>query len=108
MLAALAYSTLAPNMTFILCRIILLSITCRFCWAVKPTMAEIRNEVDLTPDAPDLSAFLAPIPALGRRLRIAAPCTGIHGCGVALSHVMKVACDSCMIYDLEPAYESLM
>ena len=74
------------------------------CSAMKLTPEDIKSEVELTPEAPDFAQFLKPILGLGRRLRIAAPCTGIHGCGVALSHVMKVGCDSCYIYDLEPGY----
>ena len=74
-------------------------------WAVPAalTQSEIEQEVDAMPDAPDFGAFFPPLAQLGRRLRCAAPCTGIHGCGEAFRH-MKVGVDTCHIFDLEPGY----
>jgi len=44
---------------------------------------------------------------LGRRLQVAAPCTGIHGCGAAFD-VMKVEADTHYIYDLEKGYKAFL
>ena len=75
-------------------------------WA-QPSAAEaeaIRKEVDITPAPADLSSFLRQIPPLGRRLRVAAPCVGIHGCGQSLLN-MGVGADTINIFDLESGYK---
>ena len=47
------------------------------------------------------------LPDLGRRLRVAAPCVGIHGCGHAMS-AMHAPADSVNVYDLEPGYAKVL
>jgi site-specific DNA-cytosine methylase len=72
-------------------------------WATPLTKDEILREIEATPEAPDFSAFFEPLAKLGRRLKVAAPCTGIHGCGEAFKH-MKIDVDTCQVFDLEAGY----
>ena len=62
-----------------------------------------REEVDLCPNLPDFKSFFGQVPPLGRRLRVACPCTGVHACGYALQE-MSVAADTNNVFDLEDAY----
>ena len=57
------------------------------------------------PQIPDFTQFFPPLPKLARRLRVCAPCTGIHGCGAALQG-METEADTFFVHDLEPGYES--
>ena len=61
------------------------------------------EEVDLCPNLPDFKSFFDQVPPLGRRLRVACPCTGVHACGYALQE-MSVAADTNNVFDLEDAY----
>ena len=67
--------------------------------------AELQKACARNP--PEFSSFIPSLPPFGRRLRVAAPCTGIHGCGHALQHMCQAA-DSCLIYDLEPRYHGYL
>ena len=69
--------------------------------------AALQAIVDNTPPLPDFASFFEAIPPLGRRLRCAAPCTGIHGCGYALS-TMQAPADTNNIFDLEDGYRNLL
>ena len=66
-----------------------------------------REEVDLCPNLPDFKSFFGQVPPLGRRLRVACPCTGVHACGYALQE-MSVAADTNNVFDLEDAYWSAL
>jgi site-specific DNA-cytosine methylase len=72
-------------------------------WATPDTPESLQDEVEKTPDAPDWSQYFKQLPALGRRIRVASPCVGIHGCGHALNS-MKVGADSIHVYDLDHRY----
>ena len=65
------------------------------------------EEVDLCPNLPDFKSFFGQVPPLGRRLRVACPCTGVHACGYALQE-MSVAADTNNVFDLEDAYWSAL
>ena len=61
--------------------------------------ATVEQEVASTPDSPRWAEYIKPLLPLPRRLRVAAPCIGIHGCAYALES-MGVESESCNIYDL--------
>ena len=67
-------------------------------------LVAIQGEVDLTPNVPNWSEFVAELPSLGRRLIMASPCCGIHGSFHALKS-MGVPTDSVFTYDLERGYK---
>ena len=66
-------------------------------------IASLQQMIDKTPAKPDLSKLVEPIMSLGRRLRLACPCIGIHGSGEALL-AMSAETDSLLCYDLESGY----
>ena len=67
----------------------------------------IQSVIDKTPCGPDLSKLVEPIPWVGRRLRLASPCIGIHGCKFALE-AMGAPTDTCLGYDLVAGYRSCL
>jgi hypothetical protein len=67
------------------------------------TQLGIEEQIRLCPAVPDLQPFFQQIPPLGRRLRVAAPCIGVHTGGHAFD-VMKVPEDTINAYDLEAGY----
>ena len=71
------------------------------------TQSQIADEVAKCPEVVDFSTLIPPLPKLGRRLKIAAPCTGIDGCGTAFK-AMGVNVDICCAYDLEPGYREYL
>ena len=77
--------------------------------AVAPPMSakDIKEEVAAMPEIPGFTQFFHPLPKLARRLRVCAPCTGIHGCGAALQG-METEADTFFVHDLEPGYESYL
>ena len=73
---------------------------------VVPTareLPELQAVVDATPSIPDWTKFFEPVGDFGRCLRVAAPCTGIHGCGFALQS-MAISTHTNNIYDLDDRY----
>ncbi len=66
-------------------------------------LAEIRQEVDITPATPDRGSLIPKLPSLGRPLKVASPCCGIHGCSHALA-AMGVDQQSIAVYDLDEDY----
>ena len=92
------------------CRVRMLHRLLLLSWCVAATRtndaeqaARISAEVLASKDTLEWADFFPPLAPLGRRLKIACPCTGIHGCGAALQH-MRVPTDSYYVYDLEPGY----
>ena len=59
------------------------------------------------PEVENLSSFFTAVPNLGRRLRIASPCIGVHACGYALDY-MHVPYDTINAYDLEASYKNTL
>jgi site-specific DNA-cytosine methylase len=75
--------------------------------ATAVCLAGVQEEVQGTPPPPNWAEFIEQIPPLGRRLRVASPCVGIHGCGHALA-AMNVPTDSTNVYDLEAGYTAVL
>ncbi|CAK0881557.1 unnamed protein product, partial [Prorocentrum cordatum] len=69
-----------------------------------PWDAQAALDASKTPQPADLRGVLAAIPSFGRPLRIASPCVGIHGCGVACQ-AMRVDARYVNVWDLEAGYE---
>eukprot|EP00959_Pyramimonas_sp_CCMP1952_P474358 9503321-Pyramimonas_sp.AAC.1 len=69
-----------------------------------PWDAQAALDASKTPQPADLRDVLAAIPSFGRPLRIASPCVGIHGCGVACQ-AMRVDARYVNVWDLEAGYE---
>ena len=59
------------------------------CEAMGMSPQEVQERVNARPveGLPDWSSVMPVLGSLGRRLRVAAPCIGIDGCGRALSHL---------------------
>ena len=72
------------------------------CWCVRTEMS-IEEQISRCPPRPDLQGLFRPIPPLGRRLRVACPCIGVHTGGHAFD-AMNVPEDTINAYDIEPAY----
>jgi len=64
---------------------------------------DVRAEINICPSPPDFRPFFAQVPDLGRRLRVACPCVGVHACGYACES-MGVPIDSVNVYDLQAGY----
>ena len=64
------------------------------------------QEVAQTPETPNWQEFFSKLPPLGRKLRLAYPCCGIHG-SMAAMHSMGVATDSVNTFDLDDRYEAV-
>ena len=75
--------------------------------AVQLLPEEIKQEVEATPEPADFKPHFQPLGELSRRLQVAAPCTGIHGCGAAFK-TMITAVDSIHLWDLEPGYRTYL
>ena len=73
------------------------------CLVTYHAFATLEEEVALCPCAPDFTPFFQKIPNLGRRLRVASPCVGVHSCGHAMK-TMGVLADSINVYDLDQGY----
>ena len=69
--------------------------------------AELAKQIELTPACPDWSSLFPKPAELDRRLRIACPCVGIHGCGHALQS-MATGADSVLVYDLQAGYKNYL
>jgi hypothetical protein len=70
----------------------------------KDGLQSMQEQVRMCPQVPDFTQYFDRVPNLGRRLRIAAPCVGVHGCGHALHDMMQVPSDTINVYDLDEAY----
>lgn len=68
---------------------------------------DLAEEVNLTPPVPNWSDYFTKLPKLNRRLQIASPCVGIHGCGHACL-AMDVGADSINVFDLQPGYRQCL
>ena len=69
--------------------------------------AAIQKEVEGTPALPNWRAYIPKLPSLGRPLRVASPCCGIHGTAHALD-VMNVPYQCNNIFDLDASYGYLL
>ena len=67
----------------------------------------MAKQIELTPACPDWSSLFPKPAELDRRLRIACPCVGIHGCGHALQS-MATGADSVLVYDLQAGYKNYL
>jgi site-specific DNA-cytosine methylase len=67
----------------------------------------LQDMVDRTPPLVDVSQFIDALPPFPRPLRVAAPCTGIHGCGEAMS-IMKAPIVTNNAFDLQGGYYSCL
>ena len=63
----------------------------------------IRRDVALTPSPATVNEYFGSLLKLPRRIRIAAPCIGINGCGHAFRQ-MGVPAEYVHAYDLEAGY----
>ena len=70
---------------------------------ISPSSCTMADDIQGTPPVLAWSQFIKPLPELGRRLRIAAPCVGIHGSGHACQQ-MSVDFDSVNVFDLQKSY----
>ena len=68
---------------------------------------DLQEDVANTPLPPQWSAFVEKLPFLGRRLQIASPCVGIHGCGHAVMS-MGAPADSINVFDLQSGYSTYL
>ena len=76
--------------------------------ANAPTNAAPTNLAPNMPSkTPVWSDHVRPCPPLGRKLRVAMPCTGIDGAGEAL-YQGTVDFEGCNIWDLEGGYKSYL
>ena len=71
--------------------------------AVAMQVNNLEADIGKLPSTPDWSQYCPRIPDLGRRLRLASPCVGIHGSGYAMK-ALGIPTDSTHIYDLEAGY----
>lgn len=83
------------------------TVACILLLCVVGCDATLEEEVSATPPLPKWSDFFPPLPALGRRLKVACPCMGVDGCGHALQ-AMSVQADMENCYDLEEAYRGAL
>ena len=67
----------------------------------------LARDVEMTPSLPSWADYFAALPRLGRRISVASPCVGIHGCGQSLLS-MGVGADARNCYDLELAYSNYL
>ena len=74
------------------------------CPNTAEALAAIQQQVDVTPAALNWADYFPRLPNLGRRLRVASPCCGIHGSMEAL-RIMGVGADSVLTYDLDSRYK---
>jgi hypothetical protein len=65
------------------------------------------DKIRMCPAVPDFTQFFAQVPNLGRRLRVASPCMGVHACGHALE-CMGVPSDTINAFDLEEGYQATL
>ena len=79
----------------------------RVCCVCESMDMDMAEQVRRCPPVPNFAQCFEQIPNLGRRLRVACPCIGIHACGFALGH-MGVPADSNNIFDLEESYATAL
>ena len=68
-----------------------------------PREDEFARDAAMTPPLPSWAEYFTALPPLGRRITVACPCVGIHGCGQSLLS-MGLGADTFNCYDLQPAY----
>jgi hypothetical protein len=79
------------------------------CNAVSAMLSQetVDQQIALCPPLADLSPFFEKIPDLGRKLRIATPCIGLHTAGYALSD-LGIEHEAINGFDLEDSYRSAL
>lgn len=85
------------------CRQVCLAIYVCIASGVRNDVGSIERMVERTPEIPDFRQFFEQIGDLGRRVVLACPCAGIHGCGYAMQW-MGVNTNSIHVFDVETAY----
>ena len=78
-----------------------------FLFLALPICHAHGEDAGTCPAVPDFSRFFPKVPDLGRRLRVACPCIGVHAAGYALN-CMQVPFDTCNAFDLEAGYRQVL
>ena len=68
---------------------------------------DVKTEINTCPPVQDFRPFFQRVPDLGRKLRVACPCVGVHACGYALE-IVGVPTDAVNVFDLEDITRSML